>query len=493
MNKKFCDLLRNDALTFAQQVHLELHQTPLNDDSYIRLLTFDIERIASGHFKRYGCNIGPGMGKTSLFGVALPAWILGHKPSARILITSYGDDLATDISRKTRAIVRANWYRMAFPRTILAPDHRSARDFATKAGGQVYARSIDGGTTGIRCDYLIIDDPVKIRDSADLAQLEWVNTIFDTELENRLNNPLTGTIVIVHHRLNQCDLTGHVLKRGDFKHRRLPLVATEDRVYRLKEGVWDRKAGDILRPDAFSSDYIARLREITGAPGFGPLYQQSFIGPDVLQVRREDFLIKPFYAPPAAPYILSIDANHKGENGQSYGVIQCWGVLSDGELYLLYDQWRGRAHRSVFADHIRHMKSRYRPRAILIEDNGPALDLHAQFDSSACPVILLQPHGDKLSRLRPHLDLFRKSRVVLRAGAPFLNELIGEFEQFPYGEHDDQVDTATQFFEWIRSNDLPPATPQPGVMGALGSIRKTHAMLYWNGGRPSGPYVFSRR
>ena len=27
--------------------------------------------------------------------------------------------------------------------------------------------------------------------------------------------------------------------------------------------------------------------------------------------------------------------------------------------------------------------------------------------------------------------------------APFLNELFAEFEGFPYGEHDDQVDTAT--------------------------------------------------
>ena len=77
--------------------------------------------------------------------------------------------------------------------------------------------------------------------------------------------------------------------------------------------------------------------------------------------------------------------------------------------------------------------------------------------------------------------------------APFLNELFAEFEGFPYGEYDDQVDTATQFFEWIRSNDLPSLQRQPSAMGGLGTIRKARAMLYWNAGRPSGPYVFSRR
>jgi phage terminase large subunit-like protein len=139
------------------------------------------------------------------------------------------------------------------------------------------------------------------------------------------------------------------------------------------------------------------------------------------------------------------------------------------------------------------MRNKYHPRVILIEDNGPALDLQAQFDTSACPVILLQPHGDKLLRLRRHIDLFQNGQIVLRAGAPFNDELIAECVGFPYGAHDDQVDSLTQFLEWIRSNDLPPIPPRLPVMGALSSVRRAREKLYWNAGRPSGPYVFSRR
>jgi len=491
MSPTFLELLRRDPLTFAKQAHFELYQSLLSDDPYLALLTSDVELIVGGSIRRYVCNLPPGHGKTFIFSVTLPALLLGREPAARILIVSYGEDLAIDNSRMIRAILKAPSYRKAFPETILATDQKSARDFATTAGGRVHARSIDGAITGVRCDYLFIDDPVQIRDSGNRLHLESVNARFDTDLVSRLNNPRTGTIVIVHHRLNQADLTGHVRKRPGWYHRALSLIAPEDRDYRLKHGIWRRKEGEVLRPHAYSPEYVAELRENTEAPGFGPLYQQRFDGPDVLQVHRKDFVIQPFYAPPAVPYILSIDPNHKGEDGRSFGVIQCWGLMAD-DKYLLYDQWRGRAHRHAFADHIRSMKAKYRPRYILIEDNGPALDLQEQFQTSGCPVILLNASGNKVTRLRRHLHLFRNHQVILRGGVPFTEELMVEFENFPYGANDDQVDAATQFFDWIRSNSVSAiARPRP-VMGALGNARQTREMLYWNAGRPRS-CVFSRR
>jgi predicted phage terminase large subunit-like protein len=491
MMTNFGLLLRNDVLTFANRAHIELHRSPLDDDSYLRLLAFDIERIVAGNFGRYLCNMPPGSGKTFLLSVTLAAWLLGHNPSTRILIASYGEVPALMISKKIRDLIEASFFLRAFPNTILSKAQRAAGDFATTAGGAVYARSVDGATTGLRCDCLICDDLVQIRDSGNLQHLGSVNESYDTELVSRLNPP--GTIVIVQHRLNKSDLTGHVLKRQGWKHRVLPLVAPEDRNYRLKNGVWRRKEGEVLRPNAYSPEHIAELQEYTGAPGYGPLYQQTFEGPDVVQVRREDFVVETFYGRPTVPFILSIDPNFKGENGQSFGVIQCWGVLDDGR-FLLFDQWRGRVHKSIFADHIRAMRANYRAQMMLIEENGPAFDLQAYFDSSSCPVILVQPTTDKLSRLRRNLDLFRNHRVVLRAGS-FNEDLIAEFEQFPYGAHDDQVDAATQFFDCIRSGDLPAISfpPPARAMGAHGSTRRAQTQLYWNAGRPSGPYVFSRR
>ncbi len=485
----FGSLLRSDFLTLVNRAHIELRSSPLDPNPYLYLLSFDNERIGSGEFRRFIVNMPPGSGKTFLFGVSLPLWLLGHKPSTQILIVSYAEMPALLIAKQIRDVLQAAWYRKAFPGTILAKDQRAAGDFGTTAGGAVYARSIDGATTGLRCQVLICDDLVQIRDSGNLQHLKSINNRIDAELVSRLNPP--GTIVIVQHRLNQHDPTGYLLNRPGFKHRVLPLIATHDCEYRLKNGIWRRKEGDVLRPTAYSPKYIAELREHTGAPGFGPLYQQRFDGPDVIQVQREAFVVERFYARPAIPYILSIDPNHKGESGQSYSVIQCWGVLNDGR-YLLYDQWRGRAHKSAFASHIRRMKAKYRPCAILIEDNGPALELQEQFATSSCPVHLLKPRGDKVERLRRNLDLFRNRQIVLPAGAPFMEELMAEFEAFPYGLSDDQVDSFTLFCDWIRPNRATLiARPQHELMGALGNMRQAREKLYWNAGKPTR-YVFYR-
>jgi predicted phage terminase large subunit-like protein len=495
VTRNFDDLLRGDALTFAKHAHSELHQSDLSDDPYLRLLAYDVEQIVSRTIKRYVCNLPPGHGKTFVISVVLTALLLGHNPSGRILIVCYGEDLAKVICKKILKITRTTWYRKAFPRTILAKNHQTDRDFSTTAGGSVYARSIDGAITGLRCDDVIVDDAVQICDSGNIPHLESVNAKFDTEVVSRLNNPLTGTIVVVQHRLNQSDLTGHVLKRGDWTHRVLPLIATEDCQYPMKEGVWCRKKGNVLRPDAFSAKTVAELREQTGAPGFDPLYQQRFDGPDVVQVRRQDFVLEQFFMRPFGLYILSVDPNHRGELGASYSVVQCWVMLAGGKGFLLYDQWRGRASKRLLATTIRQLCNEHRPQVILIEDNGPALELNEKFDSPTCPVILLQPRGDKAKRLRPHLDLFRNRKVVLRAGAPYLNDFIAEFEAFPYGPHSDQVDAATQFFNWIRSNDLPLIARPQRATGAVGSARLARAKLYsgFSSNRPLTPNVFCRR
>jgi hypothetical protein len=200
----FHELLARDPLTFTKLAHFELYQSLLGDDKYLELLTYDLERIVSGEFLRYTCNLPPGHGKTFIFSITLAALILGRNPSAQILIVSYGEDLATDIARKIRGILQAPWYEKAFPKTRLATDQKAARDFATTAGGRIRARSLDGAVTGVRCDYLIVDDPVQIRDSGNLSHLQSINALFTTEIATRLNNPETGTIVVVHHRLNRC-------------------------------------------------------------------------------------------------------------------------------------------------------------------------------------------------------------------------------------------------------------------------------------------------
>lgn len=96
----FGSLLRSDFLTLVNRAHIELRSSPLDPNPYLYLLSFDNERIGSGEFRRFIVNMPPGSGKTFLFGVSLPLWLLGHKPSTQILIVSYAEMPALLIAKQ---------------------------------------------------------------------------------------------------------------------------------------------------------------------------------------------------------------------------------------------------------------------------------------------------------------------------------------------------------------------------------------------------------
>ena len=128
--------------------------------------------------------------------------------------------------------------------------------------------SIEGGVTGHGADYIIIDDPTELKDCDNIKRLDRVVELFDGEILTRLNNPKRGRVVIIAHRVNEEDLSGHLLEQGRWEHLQLPLIAMRRRSYKLPDGgVWVREKGELLRPDAFTSRDI-ELLQAARRPGF---------------------------------------------------------------------------------------------------------------------------------------------------------------------------------------------------------------------------------
>jgi len=122
------------------------------------------------------------------------------------------------------------------------------------------------------------------------------------------------------------DLPGHVWQKGDLKQLKLPLIATRRHKYDLGDGeVWERKKGELLRPDAFTKQDIQRLR-CSKQPGFETLISRTRAGTTACASRRNipDIPIgggKAKYFPtfPSAevpthelPVVLSVDPEQKG-------------------------------------------------------------------------------------------------------------------------------------------------------------------------------------
>jgi len=479
MDNETKELIRTEFLAFAMKAHATLKKgRRLANDKYLKLLAQRLTRVATGETKRLVITMPPRHGKTFMGSICLSAWILAHDASAKILVLSYGQDLADKIAYDIRDILRSEWFPQAF-RTRISRDRAKLVDFVTTDGGNVRSLSIEGGVTGLGADYIIIDDPVEIKDCDNAKRLERVNGLFDNEIQTRLDNPKKGCIVIIAHRISENDLAGHVLQKGGWKQLKLPLIATRRCMYDLGYGkIWERKKGELLRPDAFTKRDVKRLRA-SKQPGFETLQQQNPNGSDRLRIKAKYFptLLRAELQVRELPVVLSIDPGLKGGPTNSFSVIQVW--TPKGGAHLLLDQWREQASYREFRSEVRLFILKYRPSVVLIEatGHGPALisDIKPQ---NGMELVRITPAGDKVERLRKHRHTIRRGLVELAQGALWYDEFMSEATRFPYGPFDDQMDALSQYLSWIAEH------PDPPKRLAMATAQGVDSQ-----GRPLGPSV----
>jgi predicted phage terminase large subunit-like protein len=456
MNANLRSTLRRDFESFL----LKAHGETLND-AYISYLASELAKVANCETKRLIVNLPPRHLKTFASSICLPAFILGRNPCAKIMIVTYGENLAVEIAHSIRGILRSAWYRTTFG-TRISPDHARVSDFATTAGGGVYAVSIGGQLTGYGADYIIIDDPLEIKDAENIARIEFVNDRFDNVIRSRLNRPSRGAIVIVAHRLHEDDLCGHVLADGDaWTTVRLPFEATRMATFELGHGKkWRRKKGDLLRQDEFSEGDRKRLRK---SRNFEALYQQDPSGATLPKISAKHFSLQPLVDNEAVPNVISIDPGQADGDANSFSVVQIWRVRPAGYFFLA-DQWRGRESYDKLRAMCRQMIRRHRPSAALIEKAGTGVALLSDLQHfgwmERIPVV---PRESKLVRLRAQIAVILAGKIALPESAEWRQDFVAEFLEFPKSKFSDQVDATTQFLEFIAGNPVLKTQERSGV------------------------------
>jgi predicted phage terminase large subunit-like protein len=472
MDKELSDLLADDFLVFAKKSFYEKKGKRMPRYLYLELLANRLANFALGSGQRMVVNLPPRHFKTWLGSICLPAWILARDPSARILVVSYGQELADEIADAMRAVMQANWYRQAFKHAKLAK--RKLANIKTIGGGEVRCVSIEGGITGFGADYIIVDDPVEIKDWDNIRRLERINGLFDNEVFSRLDQPKSGGVLILAHRVNEEDLSGHLLNKGGWKHLKLPFLGTRRRSYALSDGsTWERRKDEPLMPDAYSARELTRLRKVK-APGFDILYQQD-AGKERFRIKGEYVLT---FSPAAVPWspsgvVASIDPGQKSGGASSYSVVQFW--LPAGKQHFLLHQWRERATYSELRTNVRHLMARYRPSIVLLEDTNLGTALFDEIGSrSGMTVHPILPQGKKSERLRRHLQLIRSGGITVPHDAPWRPDFVFELTHFPYAGQDDQIDAMTQYLDWIAQHPEPPKRERP----ALGMVTNSRGYTF---------------
>src|SRR5258707_4675533 len=90
-------LVQTEFRAFAMKAFAGLNKGKgrrLGNDMYLKLLAQRLTRVAAGDTKRLVVSMPPRHAKTFMGSICLPAWILAHNTSAKIIIPTYCQDLA---------------------------------------------------------------------------------------------------------------------------------------------------------------------------------------------------------------------------------------------------------------------------------------------------------------------------------------------------------------------------------------------------------------
>jgi hypothetical protein len=87
---------------------------------HIDAMTYAAGGVMDGTIKRLIITVPPRHLKSIVCSVALPAFLLGHDPTNRIICVSYSSELAVKHANDFRAVMTAEWYRRVFPATKIS-------------------------------------------------------------------------------------------------------------------------------------------------------------------------------------------------------------------------------------------------------------------------------------------------------------------------------------------------------------------------------------
>jgi predicted phage terminase large subunit-like protein len=443
---------RRDLMSFIHRsFHIVVPERDFVPAWHLEVIARALELVVSGEITRLIVTLPPRSLKSHCCSVALPAWILGLDPSARVFAASYGTDLATKFGRDTRRIMLSDMYRAVFPLTRLDPRKMSELELQTTKMGSRLATSVGGPLTGRGGDYMIIDDPLKATDATSAVHraqvMEW---LINTAL-SRLDNKKTGRIIVVMQRLHTDDLVGHlVAKEAGWVHLNFPAIATEDQWFDLGNGrCVGRKTGEALDPVREPIQVIETLRRTLGTHIFEAQYQQNPMPLEGGMINWSWF--KTYRDPPERRpgdfTMQSWDTASKGSEVHDHSVCTTW--LRRGEDHYLLDVRRERLEYPELRKLVFSLAREQTADIVLIEDKASGTQL-AQELRSARPtrVEAIIPDGDKTTRMYLQTAKIEAGRVFLPAAAPWLDDFRREILQFPDGRDWDQIDSVSQYLKW---------------------------------------------
>jgi predicted phage terminase large subunit-like protein len=460
-------VLRSDLSAFVEKcVHTVDPSCRFSPNWHIDAIVYQLMECRSGRVRRLIITQPPRSLKSICTSVAYVAWMLGHDPALSFVCVSYSNELAVELARQFRLVVRSDWYRALFPRMRVHQD--TELRLVTTAGGGRLAASIGGTLTGRGADVIIIDDPLKAEEAHSAVARERVISWYRDTLISRPNDKRRSTIILVMQRLHEEDLAGHLLEQGDWTHLDLPAIAAEAQHVPIGPGEFHlRRAGDVLHPEREPMEVLDRIKAEMGSLRFSAQYLQRPVPLEGNLIRRNWFQ-QYDSLPERGPGVRMVQswdvATTIGEQ-RDYSVCTTW-LVKKKDYYLVH-VLRDRLEYPELKRRIVAMAETYSAQVVLIEDAGPGThllqELRQDTPGGVPRPIGIKPDGDKVSRMEAQCAKIEAGQVWLPKEAPWLDEFLHEMLAFPNAKHDDEVDSVSQFLSW-KGRERPISVGGKGIL-----------------------------
>jgi hypothetical protein len=310
---------------------------------HLDMIDSAFRRIAAGERLQVMLTCPPRHGKSQRASRWGPLWYLRRHPEHRVMIASYGADLADDHGRWVRDQLRE--YSTVLGIKLHPASHAANRfDLEQQRGssvrGGMVTAGVGGGLTGKGFNLGIIDDPFKGHDdAASPAQRErvweWYRSVFFTR------RAPGASLILINTRWHEDDLSGRLLAHEPHRWLQIDLPAIAD----SPNDPLHRDIGAPLWPEQYDEAELTDIRESVGERVWYALYQQK---PRPLEggVWKWAWItsnrLNPQAWPGITPTRVVVAVDHAGGDSLRNDEV---GLVSaardaDGDLYVLDDRSR---------------------------------------------------------------------------------------------------------------------------------------------------------
>ena len=366
--------------------------------------------------------------------------MVGRTPKLKIIQATHTGELAVRFGRKAKTLIDSEDYKKIFD-TTLREDSQAAGRWETAQGGEYFAAGVGGAITGRGADLLIIDDPHSEQDAMSASAFDNAYEWYTSGPRQRMQPG--GKIVLVMTRWSKKDLTGVLLNnQKDVKGDKWEVVEFPAIIGngKKKKPVW---------PQYWKMEELEKVQATLPVGKWNAQWMQKPTSEEGALIKREWWKKWKKDDLPDCYYIIqSYDTAFLKKETADYSAITTWGVFYPNEdakpNLILLDSVKDRFEFPELRRAALEQYKYWNPDMVIVEQKASGTPLTHELRQMDIPVMTFTPSrgNDKHVRVNSCAPLF-EAGLIWAPDRNFAEEVIEECASFPYGDHDDLVDSMT--------------------------------------------------